>query len=104
MHFGVHISLRKGLKGVARTAIDTTSEAFQIFSGNPGGWRVSAYKERDLAAFRHLAAAHHLGPAFLHVPYLVNLASPRDDFHAKSVALVVNALEKAALPSAVILV
>lgn len=96
MRFGIHISLSKGLKGVAQAAIATTSETFQIFSGNPGGWRVSQYKERDLAAFRELATAHGLGPAFLHAPYLVNLASPRDDFHAKSVVLVANALEKAA--------
>ena len=96
MRFGIHISVGKGLKVAAETAIATTAETFQIFSGNPGAWRVSQYKENDLAAFRELAAAHHLGPVVLHAPYLVNLASPQDDFHAKSVILVANALEKAA--------
>jgi len=96
MRFGIHISISKGLKKAAEAAIAVSAETFQVFSGNPGAWRVSQYKERDLVAFRELAAAHDLGPVFLHAPYLVNLASPRDDFHAKSVALVVNALEKAA--------
>lgn len=96
MRFGIHISVGQGLKGAAATALAATSETFQIFSGNPGAWRTSAYKEPDLAAFRALAAAHDLGPVILHAPYLVNLASPQDDFHARSVILVANALEKAA--------
>ncbi len=96
MRFGIHISVSKGLQAAAGVAIATTAETFQVFSGNPGAWRTSAYKEPDLAAFRALAEAHDLGPVFLHAPYLVNLASPRDDYHEKSVALVVNALGKAA--------
>jgi len=96
MRFGLHISVSKGLRKAAETAIAVSAETFQVFSGNPGSWRASAYKEPDLTAFRELAEAHDLGPVFLHAPYLVNLASPRDDYHEKSVALVVNALEKAA--------
>ncbi len=96
MRFGIHISVSKGLKAAAEAAIAATAETFQVFSGNPGAWRTSAYREPDLVAFRELAEAHDLGPVFLHAPYLVNLASPRDDHHEKSVALVINALEKAA--------
>jgi len=95
MRFGVHLSTSGGLRRTARLAIEITCDTFQIFSGNPMGWRLSKLKERDVEAFKPLVKEQDIRPIFLHTPYLVNLAGPDPEIHRKSMASVANALEKA---------
>jgi deoxyribonuclease IV len=95
MRFGVHVGISAGLVKAAEFALDSTCDCLQIFSSNPTGWRPSPLDERGAAGFAQVAAARDLRPVFLHTPYLINLATSRPDFHAKSILLLENALSKA---------
>lgn len=96
MRFGVHLSTSGGLRKTARLAVESTCDTFQIFSGNPMGWRLSKLKEEDVEVFKAMVKEHDIRPIFLHTPYLVNLAGPDPVILGKSMASVANALEKAA--------
>jgi deoxyribonuclease-4 len=72
-------------------------DALQIFVTNPRGWRAPAPRPRDEEAFRALRVELGHWPVVVHAAYLVNLASPNDEFYAKSVENLRVTLERAAL-------
>ncbi|HET9109584.1 MAG TPA: deoxyribonuclease IV [Ktedonobacterales bacterium] len=72
-------------------------DAVQIFVTNPRGWRASAPRPRDEAAFRTLRAELGHWPVVVHAAYLINLASPNDDFFEKSVTALRATLERSML-------
>jgi deoxyribonuclease-4 len=78
-----------------KTAREIGCEGVQIFVTNPRGWREPAANPRQEAAFRAAVAELGLDPVVVHATYLINLASPRDDFFAQSVALLRATLERA---------
>jgi deoxyribonuclease-4 len=69
-------------------------DAIQIFVTNPRAWAPPESNPEEEAAFR--AAAGALGwPVVVHAAYIINLASPRDDVYARSIALLGATLERA---------
>lgn len=72
-------------------------DAVQIFVTNPRGWRPPAPRPRDEAAFRALRAELGHWPVVVHAAYLINLASPNDEFFEKSVEALHFTLQRAAL-------
>jgi deoxyribonuclease-4 len=79
-----------------RTAKEIGCDALQIFVTNPRGWRVPEARPKAENAFRAALAELDLAPVAVHATYLINLASPRDDFFAQSVTLLRATLERAA--------
>jgi deoxyribonuclease-4 len=79
-----------------RTAREIGCNALQIFVTNPRGWRVPEPRPKAEDAFRAALAELDLAPVAVHATYLINLASPRDDFFAQSVTLLRATLERAA--------
>lgn len=86
MRFGAHLRTPGGL----RTAIDTAravgADVVQLFLSNPRAWAAPRLEtaERFGADWRDAG----IGPLYVHAPYLVNIASPTPEFHAKSLELV----------------
>jgi deoxyribonuclease-4 len=79
-----------------RTARQIGCDALQIFVTNPRGWRVPEARPKAEDAFRAALVELDLAPVAVHATYLINLASPRDDFFAQSVTLLRATLERAA--------
>jgi deoxyribonuclease-4 len=73
--------------GAIDSALACGADAAQIWGSNPRAWAppsVPASVAEDFGrAWRHAG----LGPLFLHAPYMVNVASPNDDFRRRSVEL-----------------
>ncbi|MDO8689828.1 MAG: deoxyribonuclease IV [Dehalococcoidia bacterium] len=92
MRVGLHLSIGKGLKKTAQTALATGCQALQIFSGNPMGWKPSSPDAEDVAGFRQLLDKNDIAPVFLHAPYLVNPAAPNPEIWGKSAQTLVRAL------------
>lgn len=67
----------------------------QFFASNPRAWAHPSLRSLPVEEFRTEWARSGLGPLFLHAPYLVNVASPNPEFHAKSVALARASVEAA---------
>jgi deoxyribonuclease-4 len=93
--FGVHAPLTGGLRKSLQWALDATCNCLQIFSGNPGAWRGSAWKDADCAIFRAERERLDMLPCVLHTPYLINLASPDDFNWGRSKGMLKDALAQA---------
>jgi len=81
--FGAHCS--GGVKKAIDHATEIGANALQLFVQSPRAWRFPDHDPADLAAFRERREEAGLGGVLVHSLYLVNLASPNDDFYEKSV-------------------
>lgn len=83
---GVHVSIAGSIALSVQRASDTGCDTFQIFSRNPRGWAYRDLTGEDIAQFRKSLDASGLSPVFDHMPYLPNLATPREEVYEKSCA------------------
>jgi deoxyribonuclease-4 len=94
--YGAHVSSAGGIS----TAIDRAEElgcaAVQVFTQSPRMWKPTAHADEQVERFR--ARREEVGIEYVvcHALYLVNLASPDEDLHARSVAAMRASLETAA--------
>jgi len=81
---GVHVSIAGSLDLAVDRALDAGCDVFQMFSRNPRGWAFSPLSDEVCAVFRQKIRTAGILPVD-HMPYLPNLASPKDDIYSKSV-------------------
>lgn len=96
MRIGRHMPTGSQPVRALRTARAMGCETVQVFVTNPRGWRVPDERPAEEAAFRTAVAELGLAPIVVHATYLINLASPREEFFAQSVILLRATLERAA--------
>lgn len=86
MRFGAHLRTPGGLRTAIETARTVGADVVQLFLSNPRAWAAPRLEtaERFGADWREAG----IGPLYVHAPYLVNIASPNPEFHAKSLELV----------------
>jgi deoxyribonuclease-4 len=72
-------------------------QVIQIFSGTPRAWRTTPLDRKEAPWFAWALDQVDIRPLFIHVPYLVNMASPDPDIQRKSVAVMRDAVKKATL-------
>jgi len=93
--FGAHVSTSGGI----HTAIDRIEEmggdALQLFTQSPRAWRPTNHPPQNFARFKERRAEAGIGAVVCHALYLINLASPDDGLHEKSLASLVNTIEVA---------
>ena len=95
MLLGAHVSSSGGI----HTAIDRIEamggESVQLFTQSPRMWRPTNHDPATFDRFKERRAEARIGGVLCHALYLLNLASPNDDFYEKSVAALVNTVEVA---------
>ncbi len=94
MKVGLHLSIAGGVDQAVDRAFLFGCDTFQIFTRNPRQWRARELTVDETRAFVEKVQTHGLTPVFSHMPYLPNLASPRDEVYAKSVAALTLELER----------
>lgn len=82
---GVHVSIAGGLDKAVGRAAEKGCDDFQIFTRNPRGWSSRDLSPEEVQRFSDKLKASGITPAVDHMPYLPNLASPKDDVYSKSV-------------------
>ncbi len=96
MRIGAHVPTRGGLLSAIGNANACGADAIQVFLSNPRAWAPPRIPRKDADAFAEAWAESGLGPLFVHAPYVVNVASPDEEFHARSIDVVRQALVAAA--------
>jgi deoxyribonuclease IV len=81
--FGAHCA--GGVKKALGRAAELGVDSMQLFVQSPRAWRFPDHDPADLAAFRERRQELGIGGVLVHAIYLVNLATPNDDFYSKSV-------------------
>ncbi len=76
------------------------AQSIQLFAGNPRSWASPAVRPAEIEERRALMAGHSIRPLVFHTAYMVNLAASKKDFYQKSVRLVKDCLQYAALHQA----
>jgi len=74
-----------GIKKALDNAHEFGMDAVQLFVQSPRAWRFPDHDPADLEAFRVRREELGIGAVAVHAIYLINLASPKDDFYEKSV-------------------
>lgn len=96
MKLGLHLSIVGKIDRVVDRAVERGCDTLQMFSRNPRGWRSKKLDFREVESFRKKLKRSGIWPVFIHTPYLLNLASPREDVYRKSVEALEDELRRAA--------
>lgn len=93
---GVHVSIVGSIAKAVERAHGIGCDTFQVFSRNPRGWAAKPLVAEETDVFRAALAASGMAPAVDHMPYLPNLASPKDELYERSVLGLADELVRAA--------
>ena len=93
MLLGAHCS--GGIKKALDRAAELRVDSLQLFVQSPRTWRFPEHDPADLAAFRERRSELGIGGVLVHSLYLVNLASPNEDFYGKSVSTLRSTMDAA---------
>jgi deoxyribonuclease IV len=84
-----------GIKKALDNAHAFGMDAVQLFVQSPRAWRFPDHDPADLEAFRARRKELGIGAVTVHAIYLINLASPKDDFYEKSVSALSSTVDTA---------
>lgn len=95
IRLGVHTSIAGGISKSVERAAALNCNTMQIFSHNPRQWQKRRVPDEEVERFKTLRKQHDVNPVFIHVSYLVNLASLTKAILRKSVDMLSYELETA---------
>lgn len=85
MLLGVHVSTEGGIYDAPVRAHKLGCNTMQIFSRNPQQWRDNFLVPQDIKEFNKRQEKLKIIPLFIHIPYLINLASPNPRLYEASI-------------------
>lgn len=94
LDFGTHASASGGVDKALQRAADVGATSCQIFSKNERQWKAKPLDPAVVERFHAERARIGIEQMVVHDSYLINLASPKDDIHEKSMAAFQDELER----------
>jgi len=94
---GFHLSIEGSIERVFDRALELDCNTLQMFSRNPRGWHSKNLDSDEVERFKSRLNEGEVWPVFIHTPYLLNLASPNEDVYHKSVEVLRDELDTAAM-------
>jgi deoxyribonuclease-4 len=91
---GFHISIQGSIDASVDRAAQLGCNTFQIFTRSPRQWYSAKLDPNATRAFPEKVKDYGIEPVFAHMPYLPNLASPRNEVYEKSVKTLTSELER----------
>jgi deoxyribonuclease-4 len=89
---GAHISTKGGLHTVFDRAAEINASALALFAKNSSQWKGKEMTDDDVALF---SGKRNVRPVLTHASYLINLATTNEEFHRKSIAAMIDELQRA---------
>ena len=93
MLIGAHVSSAGGIHTAIDRAEAIGADSVQVFTQSPRMWRPTNHPPENLERLKERRAEAGIGGVLCHALYLVNLASPKDDFYEKSVTAMCNTVD-----------
>jgi deoxyribonuclease-4 len=94
LRVGFHVSIYGSIDQAVDRAVGLNCNTFQIFTRNPRQWKPTELTIGTAKAFSDKVKSYDMKPVFAHMPYLPNLASPKDDIYKKSINTLTSELER----------
>jgi deoxyribonuclease-4 len=95
MILGVHVSAAGKIYETLDRAQALKCQTMQIFSRSPLQWRAAPLSLQDAEEFKRRRKKFHIDPVFIHVSYLINLASPNPRLYQGSIRAYVEDMQDA---------
>lgn len=89
---GAHISTQGGVHTVFERAAAIDASAVALFAKNSNQWKGKVLTDEDCANFASLRTVR---PLLTHASYLINLATTSEELHRKSIAAMIDELDRA---------
>ncbi|HYI07439.1 MAG TPA: deoxyribonuclease IV [Thermoanaerobaculia bacterium] len=89
---GAHLSTQGGLHTIFERAAAVDASAVALFAKNGSQWKGKVLTDEDCASF---TAQRTVRPLLTHASYLINLATTNPEFHRKSIAALIDELDRA---------
>ena len=98
MQIGCHVSASGSVDKAVDNAVERNCSAFQIFTRSPRSWHAKDLTKEGIEAFKSKLKDSKIDRFAIcaHMPYLPNLATPKDDAFEKSVNTLVKEVERCA--------
>ena len=98
MQIGCHVSIAGSIDKAVDNAVKRECSAFQIFTRNPRGWHAKELTKEDITNFKLKLKASKIDrlATCAHMPYLPNLATPKEDGFEKSLKTLIDEIERCA--------
>ena len=98
MQVGCHVSASGSIDKSVDNAVERNCSAFQIFTRSPRSWHAKDLTKEVIDAFKSKLKASKIDrfATCAHMPYLPNLATPKDDAFEKSVNTLISEVERCA--------
>ena len=98
MQVGCHVSASGSIDKSVDNAVERDCSAFQIFTRSPRSWHAKDLTKEVIDAFKSKLKDSKIDRFSIcaHMPYLPNLATPKDDAFEKSVNTLINEVERCA--------
>lgn len=90
---GAHVSVSGGLNKALDNAVQIGANTIQIFGASPVRWSAPLPDIKEAQDFIKKSKEIDISPVFLHAPYLINLASPKENLAHLSAKLLENHLK-----------
>ncbi|MFA5287382.1 MAG: deoxyribonuclease IV [Candidatus Omnitrophota bacterium] len=95
MILGAHISGAGKIYQALDRAHELKCQTMQIFARNPQQWRAGNLGSKDIEEFKLRRKEFHIDPVFIHISYLINLASPNPKLYQGSIRAYVEDMQDA---------
>lgn len=92
---GAHMSTSGGLHNAIQHGISTGCSTIQIFTKNNNRWEQRPTTDEEAERFLDAQEASGIAPVISHTAYLINLATPNQDFHDKSIKALIDEIRRA---------
>ena len=81
LKLGCQVSIAGKIYEAVERATRLGCNTMQIFARNPRQWRKSSLSDEDIKIFKEKVKAAGIKPVVIHIPYTLNLAAAKDNFH-----------------------
>lgn len=100
MKVGVHLWTGEGLKKTIEHCDYLKCDCFQIFLHSPRKWERKRRGKKEVEEFKKELSKRKIHPFVVHMPYLINLASPYKNVRYNSLKLLEREIEEAEITGA----
>lgn len=95
MILGIHVSGYGKIYQALDDAKALGCNTMQVFLRNPQRWRNNTLEAADIEEFKRRQLTAKIKPVFIHIPYLINLASPNPRLYRASIEAYVEDIREA---------
>lgn len=104
MKLGIHTSISGGFDKAVKHLVELGCNACQLFSRSPRGGKARNLSTEEVKQFNQLCERNDINPVVVHIPYVLNLATPDAGMHEYAISMVKEDMARADLLGASYLV